>query len=153
MWVDILVCCPVELAFSAARVLRVLCGGLLQSWKSRGTVGRTVGQGFLLDQIGKLQSSTVLTEMCRSVVGSEWRSGCVACLRELLQIVFGRLFRGSWVQTSCSVQFVTVVRRIVWEVGAEFRGSDRLLAVEATWVLVVLLRSLPVLADSGDRIL
>ena len=29
----------------------VLGGGLLQSWQSGGTVGRTVGQRFLLDRI------------------------------------------------------------------------------------------------------
>ena len=46
--------------------------------------------------------------------------------------VFGRLFRGSWVQTSGSDQFVTVVRRAVWEVGAEFRGSE-LVAVVCYW--------------------
>ena len=40
-----------ELAFSAALISRVLCGGLLQNWQSCGTVGRTVGQRFLLDRI------------------------------------------------------------------------------------------------------
>ena len=65
----------------------------------------------------------------------------LACLRVLLQIVFGRLFRGSWVQTSGSSQLATVDRRIVWEYGAGFQGSDRLVVVEATWVLVVLFRS------------
>ena len=67
------------------------------------------------------------------------------------------LFRGSWVQTSGSDQFVAAVRRTVWEVGAEFRGSE-LVAVVCCWLwrlpgLVVLLRSFPVLVDSGDRIL
>ena len=77
----------------------------------------------------------------------------VGGLRSWLLADFGRLFRDSWVQTSDTVQHVTEDRRIVWEVGAEFQGSDRLLVVEATWVLVVLFRSLPVLVDSGDRIL
>ena len=58
---------------------------------------------------------------------------------------------------SGSDQVVTVVRRAVWKVGAEFRGSE-LVAVVCCWLwrlpgLVVLLRSFPVLVDSGDRIL
>jgi hypothetical protein len=66
VWVEILVCCPVELfgtspvreiGFCGVGVQRssyltcVLCGGLRQSWPSCGTVGRTVGQSFLLDRI------------------------------------------------------------------------------------------------------
>ena len=40
-----------ELVLSTAPISRGSGGGLLQIWQSRGTVGRTVGQRFLLDQI------------------------------------------------------------------------------------------------------
>ena len=65
MWVDILVCCPVELfgtspvrevgfgelVLSTAPISRGSGGGLFQCWQSCGTIGRTVGQRFLLDRI------------------------------------------------------------------------------------------------------
>ena len=42
-------------------------------------------------------------------------------------------FQRQWVQTSDSDQFVTVVRRAVWDVSAEFRGSE-LVAVVGCWL-------------------
>ena len=41
-------------------------------------------------------------------------SGQIVGVLAGLRSVFGRFFRGSWVQTSGSDQFVTVVRRAVW---------------------------------------
>ena len=78
-------------------------------------------------QIGELRLSTA------------WQRRVAACnqIRVAQQMRdtsdFGKLFRGSWVQTSGSVQFVTVVRRVVWEVSAEFRGSE-LVAVVCCWL-------------------
>ena len=76
MWVDILVRCPVEL-FGTSPVREVGFGELVLStapisrgswwrsaseWQSRGTVGRTVGQRFLLDRIASPCGVLVLSQ-------------------------------------------------------------------------------------------
>ena len=60
-----------ELVFSTAPISRVPCGGLLHSWQSCGTVGRTVGQRFLLDRIAlPCGFGTVSEEQWCVVLGS-----------------------------------------------------------------------------------